>query len=129
MADEPVGGKMERTNRPNRIPDLHISAGPVTAASWRTTARLRRGHYRFEGLGRIAAVRPLPYGRNQGAGLTVGGRPEQRFNFTGDSTWTNLAVEFQVDSDQEDVELVCQLRASAGEAWFDQSSLRLIQRR
>jgi len=128
MSDEPAGGKMEKTNGPDGISVLHIGAGPVTAASWRTTARLRRGRYRFEGLGRIAAVRPLPYGRNQGAGLSVAGRLDQPFKFTGDSSWKTLAVEFQVDSDEEQVEFVCLLRASAGEAWFDQSSLRVIQR-
>ena len=126
-ADEPAGGRMEKTN--GRIPVLHIVAGPVTGATWRTTARLRRGRYRFEGLGRIASVRALPYGRNQGAGLSVAGRLEQPFNFTGDSPWKTLAIDFEVHSDEEEVEFVCQLRASAGEAWFDQSSLRLFQRR
>jgi hypothetical protein len=33
-----------------------------------------------------------------------------------------------VQQDQTDIELVCELRALQGEAWFDLASLRLIRR-
>ena len=106
---------------------LHIIAGPVTSASWRTSARLRRGRYRFEALGKIVAVKPLPFGKNQGAGLRIGDRMKPPFNFTGDSSWKRLDLEFQVDTDEEDVEFVCEFRASSGQVWFDKGSLRLIE--
>jgi hypothetical protein len=32
-----------------------------------------------------------------------------------------------VEADVPDVELICQLRAATGEAWFDLESLRLVR--
>jgi len=123
--DQPAGGRMDETIDGRSA--LHIIAGPVTSASWRTSARLRRGRYRFEALGKIVAVKPLPFGKNQGAGLRIGDRMRQPFNFTGDSSWKRLDLEFQVDTDEEDVEFVCEFRASSGQVWFDKDSLRLIE--
>ncbi|PYL01682.1 MAG: hypothetical protein DME19_00760 [Verrucomicrobia bacterium] len=125
--DEPAGGRMEEAYGPDGIAGLHMVAGPATAASWRTIARLREGHYQFEGSAAIVAVKPLAFGKNQGAGLRVGGRIQPPFNFTGDASWKKLKVQFSVDAVEEDVELICELRARAGEARFDASSLRLIR--
>ncbi|PYJ85625.1 MAG: hypothetical protein DME22_08430 [Verrucomicrobia bacterium] len=125
--DEPAGGNMDETTTPEGVRALRIVAGSKTSASWRTTLRLGRGHYRFEGQTRISSVTPLPFGKNQGAGLRVADKTLKAINFTGSSNWKKLAVEFQVDRVEEDVELVCELRASAGQAWFDKDSLRLAK--
>jgi len=101
----------------------------MTSASWRTVARLKRGRYRFVGAGALADVNPLSYGRNQGVALRVAGRNNPPANLTGDAARKELEVEFQVDADEEQVELICELRASGGEAWFNLSSLRLVQTR
>ena len=125
--DEPAGGNMDETATLEGVRALRIVAGSKTSASWRTTVRLGRGHYRFEGQTRISSVTPLPYGKNQGAGLRVADKTLKAINFTGSSNWKKLAVEFQVECVEEDVELVCELRASAGQAWFDKDSLRLAK--
>jgi hypothetical protein len=125
--DEPDGCILEEARTIDGVATLHIVAGPKTSASWRTTVRLRRGRYRFEGQAMISSVTPLPFGKNQGAGLHVTSKTQKPTSFTGTSTWKNLGVEFQVDGDEEGVELLCQLRASAGEAWFDKNSLHLVQ--
>jgi hypothetical protein len=125
--DEPLGGRMDQTDGQDGMQALHILAGPLTSSSWRTLARLGRGRYRFEGVGRVSAVKPLPFGKHQGAALRVAGRSQNSANIAADSAWRRLEVDFQVESNEEDVELVCELRASAGEAWFDKDSLRLMQ--
>ena len=55
------------------------------------------------------------------------GRSRPATSLTGDSAWQSLAAEFQVTADPEEVELVCELRASAGEVWFEEDSLCLVR--
>jgi hypothetical protein len=38
-----------------------------------------------------------------------------------------LSAEFEVTEETREVELVCELRATAGEVWFGVESLRLVQ--
>ena len=126
-AETPSVGKMEQAKTPDGIPGLRIVAGAETAASWRTRALLNRGHYRFEGRCRVAGVKPLPHGIHQGAGLRIGGGVRQVDDLLGDSPWRMLTASFQVDSDAQETEFICDLRASAGEAWFDLESLRIVR--
>ncbi len=126
IAEEPPEGKMERTTVEGRLA-LHIAARADTAASWRTVVLLTRGQYRFEGQARIAGVRPLPYGTHHGAGLRIGGSLRQERSLVGDASWQKLKADFGVGAPEEEVELVCELRAHAGEAWFDLGSLRVIR--
>jgi hypothetical protein len=46
----------------------------------------------------------------------------------GDSDWTPLELEFEVRERPEAVGLRAELRASAGEVWFDEASFRLFPR-
>jgi hypothetical protein len=118
---------MVQTNAPDGPASLCIRAGPVTSASWRTTVLLGAGHYRFEGAVSTTGVEPLNFGKNQGATLRVTGFPRgQQGHPTGNTRWQTVRVEFEVRSEQE-VELVCELRARSGDAWFDSDSLRLIR--
>jgi hypothetical protein len=58
--------------------------------------------------------------------LSVPGRDARKEDgLVGDLNWSLLAVEFEVESEDRDVELICQVRASAGEAWFEEGSLLL----
>ena len=125
--DNPATGKMSELTDTSGKPVLTILAGSPISASWRTSVRLSKGRYRFEGAVKIVDVKPLAFGKNQGAALRVAGKARPRINFTGDSSWKELGVEFQVDDFEESVELVCELRASLGEAWFDKDSLRLVE--
>jgi hypothetical protein len=125
--EAPAGGALERVNGPGGIPTLHIVAGPQTLASWRAKALLERGRYRFEGRAKVAGVKPLASGIHQGAGLRIGGGVRQAANLLGDSSWQPLAVEFQVQEASREIELICELRASAGQAWFNLDSLRIVR--
>ncbi len=125
--EAPAGGTLERAKGPGGISALHIVAGPRTLASWRAKALLERGRYRFEGRAKVAGVKPLASGIHQGAGLRIGGGVRQAPNLIGDLSWQPLAAQFQVQEATREIELICELRASAGEAWFDLDSLRIVQ--
>ncbi|MCX6905794.1 MAG: CotH kinase family protein [Verrucomicrobia bacterium] len=126
MADLPAGGKMERAKAPDGKPALGIRAGPVTMASWHCKVLLPRGRYRFEGAISTTGVDPLRVAKNKGAGLRVVGVPLARpHNLTGDHSWTKRRVEFEVVEPTAEKELICELLASKGQAWFDLNSLRL----
>lgn len=123
--DLPAGGRMDRQPAPDGRSALHIRAGPVTSASWRTTAYLAKGRYRFRGVAVTRGVVALPFGNNHGAGLrVVGGSPSAPYELLGDQPGTPLERAFEVEVDR-DVELICELRARAGEAWFVLDTLSL----
>lgn len=121
----PEGGRLDRAAAPDATPSLHIVAGPVTSVAWRTTVRLPAGRYRLEGRARTAGVTALPFGSNHGAVLRIGGDRPRSSELLGGSPWSELAAEFEVGPGGGDVLLLCELRASRGEAWFDAGSLRL----
>ncbi len=125
--DEPGPRQMEQGQAPDHTLALHIVAGSESTASWRTKALLGRGRYRFEGKVKVAGVKPLPFGKHQGAGLRVAGNVRESGDLVGDSGWRALSAEFEVTEETREVELVCELRASAGEVWFGMESLRLVQ--
>jgi len=120
-------GSLEERIAPDGIPALSIRAGPATSASWRTTVRLKRGRYRFEGSSRAEDYEPLPFGRNHGAALRVSGKSNRSQPLAGHEGWVELKAAFTVDQPDESVELVCEFRASGGQAWFDRNSLRLVR--
>lgn len=110
--------------------ELRLRADPRAAVTWTATVRLEPGRYRFEGRARTQEVAPLGTGRNQGASLRIRGTGSRSQAIVGTTAWTPLQVEFEVPAggENEPVELVCELRASAGEAWFEEGSLRLVKR-
>jgi spore coat protein CotH len=96
-------------------------------ASWRTQVLLPAGKYRFTGRARAARIEPGNSESGIGAGVRISG--DKRANqLRGDADWTELAHDFDVASDGEMKELVCELRARKGEVWFDADSLRLQRR-
>jgi len=125
--DVPEKGFLEVAKGPDQNASLHIHAGPVTAASWRTKVLLEPGNYRFEGRVRTGGVLPLPYGRSKGARLRVNGHPAKPEGIIGTSSWKDLTAEFAITADLQEIELVCELRATKGDAWFDRDSLRLVR--
>ena len=127
-AEASTKAKMDEVKTPDGPAALHIAATGETAASWRTTALVPRGRYRFEGRVKIASVQPLSYGVHHGAGLRIRGAKRQAEPFIGDSNWRLLAMDFEVEQAVEEVEFICELRARGGEAWFDLSSLRVLKK-
>jgi hypothetical protein len=107
---------------------LWLSAADQTKVSWRKRVKLEPGHYRFEGLARCTSVVPAGVARKgEGVGLRISGTKQPRDNkLSGDSDWEKLTYEFDAPPDSE-VELVCELCASRGEAWFDTDSLKLVR--
>jgi len=107
---------------------LWIKANGATASSWRARFLLDPGTYRFEGLARTAGVQAVKDEMGEGAGLRCSQSRQPRANhLTGVAPWENLTFEFEVGSPREDIELVCELRATKGETWFDAESLKLVR--
>ena len=105
-----------------------IAATGPTAASWRLKLVLAAGRYVFEGVVRAAGVKPVSNEtKGKGAGLRISGAARSA-GLVGDSPGTQMLVEFQVTEAEAEIELICELRAAQGEAWFDATSLRLIRR-
>jgi hypothetical protein len=127
--DRPVGGTMQDGQRREGKDELWIIANAKTSASWRTTVKLKPGRYRFQGRARASGVTSLPFGKSHGASLRVAGRPQRSAELVDTSVWEELSVEFEVRAPGEDVVLICQLRAAAGEACFDKASLSLVRQR
>ncbi len=126
--DVPAGGALSASATVEGKRALSIQAGPVTSASWRAKVLLPPGAYRFEGAVKTAAVAPLKFGRNHGAGLRVTAPGLTRSALLqGHQPWTRAQVSFNTGAREQEVELICELRASGGEAWFELESLRLVR--
>ncbi len=108
------------------LKSLHIKAAGETSPSWRTRALVQAGRYRFQGRARVTGAKPLPAGMHHGAGLRIGGAVRQTPDLLGDSQWRSLAQDFELKTASE-VEFICELRARAGEAWFELDSLHVHQ--
>ena len=50
----------------------------------------------------------------------------ERGQLLGNQGWQLLRVEFDITGLDQEVELICELRARAGTAWFGVDSLRLV---
>jgi spore coat protein H len=105
---------------------LHIVANGPSMASWRTQTLLDPGHYRFQAKARTAQVMAASDIRGGGAGIRISRSP-RKGKLTGDTPWTDLDFEFQITDSMTTVNLVCELRAKSGEAWFEVDSLRVVQ--
>jgi hypothetical protein len=128
--DEPGSARLDQVKAADGTPALWISTARDTVASWRARVLLEEGRYRFEGRARAAGVAPTRDDRKgAGAGLRISGSEQPRRNeLAGDAPWQTLAYEFSAGP-LEEVELVCELRATKGEVWFDLASLRLVRLR
>ena len=94
-------------------------------ASYRAVVILTPGSYKLVGSvrseGIVGAGKSV---RGSGAGLRISLRKLQNSQ-TGDSDWQELSHAFTVGEEQEEVELICDLRARKGRALFDEGSLRI----
>jgi spore coat protein H len=125
---DPANAKRDRVEIEGRKA-LHISTTTNTAASWRSTVLLTRGQYRFEALAKVAGVESLSNtNKGAGAGIRHSGIRKPRANkVEGDSGWVPLTYEFPVPHEEDEIQLLCELRAAKGEVWFDLGSLRLVK--
>ena len=107
-------------------PTLHIVANGESRASWRSAVILDPGRYRFEAMARAYQLAGIRDSKGDGAGIRISGSTQARKNsVAGDSGWTRLQYDFEVQGAPSEVTLICESRAQRGEVWFDASSLRL----
>jgi hypothetical protein len=62
-----------------------------------------------------------------GVGLRVSRRKFAK-KLSGNADWSGAEFDFEIQQDESDVELVCELRAEQGDAWFDLKTLKVIRR-
>jgi spore coat protein H len=91
------------------------------SGSWRTRALLKPGSYRFEGNVWTRGIK-----NTGGVCLRISGTRVERLT-TSDDDWSALRFSFSVKEPRSEVELICELRAPQGLAWFEQDSLRLVR--
>ena len=104
-----------------------------TVASWRANVYLGEGTYRFEAIAKCAGVVPAKnLKKGAGAGIRFSNSPTATNRvdiLSGDTPWQKL--EYVLPAVKKDIErefeLICELRATAGEVWFDVDSLRLVK--
>ena len=115
------GVHLDRAERGGRNV-LQITAGRGGGAgAWRTRVLLEAGGYRFEG-----NVQTRGVGSTGGVSLRISGTRDAGMQ-SSDDEWSLLSHDFTVTEALAEVELICELRAGSGEAWFDQDSLRLFR--
>ena len=109
-------------------PCLVVRGGPDgAAASWRASIALRPGRYRVEGRVRCREVEVEAGQGEEGACLRVEGWSSSR-RLTGTGGFNTLSQRFRVaPGGPSQVEIVCELRSKAGEAWFDKQSLHIVR--
>ena len=129
IENEKGGARLERSKDKDGRQTLRITATGNTASSWRSRIMLDGGRYRFEGQVRSAGLVPvIEEKKGEGAGLRISGNLTPRQNkISGDAPWQPLAYEFEAIAPNDEVELVCELRATKGDVWFDADSLRLVR--
>ncbi|MEO8426321.1 MAG: CotH kinase family protein [Verrucomicrobiota bacterium] len=110
--------KAERDGR--KLLKVSASQGGDTG-SWRTRVLLPAGRYRFEGNARTSDVGP-----GGGVCLRNSGFHDAQVKAT-DDNWSLLQFNLTVEQPLAEVELICELRAAQGEAWFEEESLRLVR--
>ncbi len=106
---------------------LHVATSSGCTASWRTRVMLQSGNYRFEARLKTKGVVLNSNDPRAGAGLRISRFRKGQKN-SGNRDWTPVAFDFQVQQDQSEIELVCELRAEQGDVWFDLSSFKLAPR-
>lgn len=94
--------------------------------SWRLTVMLGRGRYRVETNAKVSGVVPLKGDLLRGVTVHRQGEPAMQ-RLTGSQNWIPIADEFDIKEDQQQLELVLEIRAKYGQAWFDRDSLKLIR--
>jgi spore coat protein H len=103
---------------------LYIGGRGQTIASWRSSVVLEPGRYRFHASARTKNLGQMLDQTGGGAGIRIS-QSSRRNGLSGDKDWTKLQYEFDIPPGGGEVTLICESRATRGEAWFDVNSLKL----
>ena len=126
----PGGALLEHVVAEGNRPSLYIRADSVApwVASWRARVILKPGEYRFEGRVRTVGVAADSGERSAGAALRISGAEPSSGRIVGDNFWSRITHEFKVKAGNDAAtELICELRARNGEAWFEVNSLAVMR--
>lgn len=107
---------------------LSLTPGPSSQvqASFRTKVRLARGTYRLDAQAKTTDVVATPEDKGFGAGVRLGGGMRTN-HLIGTTDWQTVSHEFEIGQDLQEVEVVAELRSTAGSALFDLASLRIYK--
>jgi hypothetical protein len=106
---------------------LRAEKGVPVVASWRRRVVLPKGRYTLEGALTVKNVTPRRDAEGTGAGLRLSGGV-RKGGASGSAPWKPVAAEFEVLEALGVVELVAELRATSGEAWYAVDAFRLVRR-
>jgi len=113
--------RFDQTERDGRKV-LQIDSGrDGGVGAWRTRVLLETGTYRFGGNARTRGV-----GSAGGVSLRIPATRDFSLQAS-DDEWSEFSCVFMVTQPLAEVELICELRADRGEAWFDRESLQLVR--
>lgn len=96
-------------------------------ASWRRRVLLPRGTYIFHATVKTQDVAEIDDEKGSSAGVRISGASRTN-KVTGNSDWTPVEFEFQVEDEMREVELVAELRTTKGQCWIDAGSLHLSRK-
>lgn len=103
---------------------LHVKAGLKKGGDFRLPFATGPGRYRLTGMVKTAGIVAGKEETDKGLRLRISGLAGVPA-LTGTNSWRTMSVEFSVT--EVDPVLVLELRAEAGEAWFDRNSLTLTR--
>jgi spore coat protein H len=129
-----LGGEGEHGGQALRV---EIGNGGECRACWRRRVNLPPGHYRFLARVKLEGVEPvknlaIPDTGQSGVDVRLSG-DQPRAKLLGSRGWTTSEFDFDLEPEEAwegeqpntQVDLLCELQASAGVAWFDEDSLEL----
>lgn len=99
----------------------------AVVASWRRKVALTGGRYTLQAAVACKGVVPRRDPEGAGAGVRVGGSP-RKASASGTSPWKFVTFDFEVAEGLRSVELVLELRATAGAAFFPVDAVTLRRR-
>ncbi|MBL9087001.1 MAG: CotH kinase family protein [Planctomycetia bacterium] len=106
---------------------LRVAPGASVVASWRRRVVLPKGRYTLEGALALRNVTPRRDAEGSGAGLRLSGGV-RKGGASGSAPWKAATLDFEVLEALASVELVAELRATSGEAWWAVDAFRLVRR-
>ena len=105
---------------------IRCGSGGQCIASWRRTVLLSHGAYRLAVSAATTDVTPLTDEKGAGAGVRISGSSREA-GLEGTADWQSMEYRFVVTEDAQEVTLVAELRATAGQVQFDAQSMRLFR--
>jgi hypothetical protein len=127
-ASESEDAVLEVVELPENRAAYLIRCGPggTCIASWRRTVLLAQGEYRLSVSATTSDVTPLQDEKGAGAGVRISGSARST-GLDGTSDWQPLEYRFSVAADEQEVTLVAELRAKAGQVQFDTQSMKVFR--